>query len=109
MSYADLHREAMFAAADAHDALGLDVSQRIDVLSALKTVGVRVMVRPLRGVAGLYIPGVADRPGGVLISSLHPPARQRFTAAHELGHHWLGHTPSIDLHTEVLARGDGAP
>jgi hypothetical protein len=33
-------------------------------------------------------------------------ARQRFTAAHELGHFWLKHDASIDLQTEILARNE---
>ena len=104
MKWRDAQREGMFAAADAHDALRLDVTQRVDVYSALTRLDIAVMARPLRGVAGLFIPSSGDRGAGVLISSLHPPARQRFTAAHELGHHWLGHEASLDVGIELFAR-----
>ncbi len=106
MRWADAHREAMFAAADAHDTLNVEVTKRIDVFAILERLDLRVMVRPLRGVAGLYVPALGDRGGGVLVSSLHPLARQRFTAAHELGHHWLEHAPSIDLRTQILQRAE---
>jgi predicted secreted protein len=46
------------------------------------------------GLLGLY-----DRAGGsagILINSNHPLALQRFTAAHEYGHHVLGHDASSD-------------
>ena len=33
---------------------------------------------------------------GVLITTQRPQNQQRFTAAHELGHHYLGHNPSLD-------------
>lgn len=42
---------------------------------------------------GLYVPG---RPSRIVVSSLRPPGRQRYTTAHELGHHDYGHGASLD-------------
>ncbi len=104
MTWSEAHEEAMFAAADAHDELRLDATQRIDVFAAIEGLGLELLFRPLRNVSGLYVPGANRRDGGVLITSYHGLARQRFTAAHELGHHWLEHEASIDLETEILTR-----
>jgi hypothetical protein len=44
-----------------------------------------------------------DPSPGVLITTKRPSSVQRFTAAHELGHHHLGHKPSLDDET-ILRR-----
>lgn len=105
MTWREAHEEGMFAAADAHDQLRISTDRRIDVYKAIEDVGLTLLFRPLRGVAGLYAPPTPPSGGGILISALHPPSRQRFTAAHELGHFWLGHQPSIDQDVELLSRG----
>ncbi len=104
MNWREAHEEAMFAAAETHDELGLDATQRIDVFAVIEGLGLELLFRPLRGASGLYVPGPERNQGGVLVTSHHGLARQRFTAAHELGHYWLGHEASLDLETEILAR-----
>lgn len=94
----------MFAAADAHDELQLDMTRRIEVFDAIVGLGLELLFRPLRGVSGLYVPGLHRTDGGVLITSHHRVARQRFTAAHELAHFWLEHEASLDVETELLVR-----
>jgi Zn-dependent peptidase ImmA (M78 family) len=106
MNWREAHQEAMFAAADAHEELQLDTTHRIDVFAAIDGLGLELLFRPLRGASGLYVPGSNRTDGGVLINSHHRLARQRFTAAHELGHFWLEHEASLDLKTEVLARAE---
>lgn len=105
MTWREAHEEAMYAAAEAHDELGLDATNRIDVFGVIEGLKLDLLFRPLRGASGLYVP---DPPygGGVLVTSLHRLARQRFTAAHELAHFWLKHDASIDIHTEILARSE---
>lgn len=105
MTWREAHEEAMYAAAEAHDELGIDASNRIDVFAVIEGLELDLLFRPLRGASGLYVPAPPGR-GGVLVTSLHRLARQRFTAAHELGHFWLKHDASIDIHTEILARSD---
>jgi Zn-dependent peptidase ImmA (M78 family) len=105
-SWREAHQQAMFAAADAHDQLGIDADHRIDVFRIIEEVELALMFRPLRGVSGLYVPGPQRVGGGILVTSNHGLARQRFTAAHELGHFWLNHGGSIDVATEVLGRDE---
>lgn len=44
---------------------------------------------------GLYVRGEGE-PSLIIVSSLRPSGRQRFTCAHELGHHEFGHGTSLD-------------
>lgn len=98
----------MFAAAEAHEELGVDPRRQIDVFAAVRDAGLELLFRPLRGVSGLYVPTGRGIAAGVLVSSHHPLSRQRFTAAHELGHFWLDHEASIDPLTEIGLRATGA-
>jgi Zn-dependent peptidase ImmA (M78 family) len=109
MSWREAHEQAMFAAAEAHDRLEIDTEERIDVFAAIERIGLELVFRPLCGLSGLYVPAPRRAESGILVSANHPLARQRYTAAHELGHHWLGHDANLDLETERLARDAGAP
>ena len=85
-------------AARAHQDLGLRErwerdGARIDVFGAIDRSGLWLMLRPLEGLLGAYL--VRPAPG-VLVSTRRPPSVRRYTAAHELGHHRLGHRPSLD-------------
>lgn len=62
-----------------------DVAERLKVEVRLQNESPRM--------EGFYAPG---RPPRIFISSLRPPGRQRYTAAHELGHHEYGHGASLD-------------
>ncbi len=66
---------------------------RVDVFGAIDHFGLPLMFRPMEGLLGAYI--VRPAPG-VLVSTQRPLSVRRFTAAHELGHHRLGHGPSVD-------------
>ncbi|QEH79838.1 ImmA/IrrE family metallo-endopeptidase [Sphingomonas sp. C8-2] len=67
--------------------------ERVDIFDALAWLDVRVVFKPLDGLLGAYIRG--DQPG-VMISTKRPLSVQRFTAAHELGHAFMAHEPSLD-------------
>lgn len=55
---------------------------------------------------GLYVRGEGG-PSIIIVSSLRPSGRQRFTCAHELGHHEFGHGTSLDqLETDSEPRFD---
>lgn len=95
----------MFVAAEAHEDMAIDTGREIDVFAAVESLGLELLFRPLAGAAGLYIGPDAQRPGGVLINSRHRRARQRYTGGHELGHHLMGHSPSL----EPEDRGTGGP
>jgi len=58
------------------------------------------MFQPLDKLLGAYFPGDEN---GVLITTRRPLPIQRFTAAHELGHLYLQHEPSLD-DEEILRR-----
>lgn len=97
-------------AAELHAELGLREKLKgggrpIDVLAALRTFDITVLFRPLEGLLGAYVP--TPRSAGVLVTTLRDHHVQRFTAAHELGHHVLGHrTVSLDKNVGFVARGE---
>ncbi|RYF48696.1 MAG: ImmA/IrrE family metallo-endopeptidase [Cytophagaceae bacterium] len=66
---------------------------RIDVFGAIAKLGATLMFQPLDKLLGAYVPD--DEPG-ILISTKRPLPVQRFTGAHELGHLYLRHEPSLD-------------
>jgi Zn-dependent peptidase ImmA (M78 family)/predicted secreted protein len=97
-SRADAIRNGMLQAARIlreHDltesTLGND--RRIDVFEVARLVGLEIMLQPLDGLLGAYLRSPTT---GALVSTERPHSIQRFTAAHELGHHVLGHDPSLD-------------
>jgi IrrE N-terminal-like domain len=103
------HGAAMIAAAQAHEALAVPVDEYIDVFGALRRAGVEVMGQELGGLLGLYV----DRPDGVpgcLVNTGLEEVGMRHTAAHELGHHRMGHGTSIDHQEQSSGRwGEGWP
>jgi Zn-dependent peptidase ImmA (M78 family)/predicted secreted protein len=106
LSWATIHLSAYREATRVHRELGINLTERIDPFSALSALGVVVMRRPLRGVAGLYIPSMSpdELAPGAMVNVLHPVSKQRFTAAHELGHHRRDKEAVVDQDTEWLAR-----
>jgi Zn-dependent peptidase ImmA (M78 family) len=66
---------------------------RIDVFGAIAKLGATLMFQPLDKLLGAYLP--ADE-AGVLITTKRPLPVQRFTGAHELGHLYMRHEPSLD-------------
>jgi Zn-dependent peptidase ImmA (M78 family) len=92
----------MFTVAELHDDLSVDCSQRIDVFSCIRQLGIQLMFRPLNRCAGIYVPG-ADGTPGILIHWGHPAALQRYSASHELGHHVFNHGHQFDR-GEVVPR-----
>jgi Zn-dependent peptidase ImmA (M78 family) len=66
---------------------------RIDVFGAIAKLGATLMFQPLDKLLGAYLPGDEF---GVLITTKRPLPVQRFTGAHELGHLYMHHEPSLD-------------
>lgn len=113
LSWADAHRVANIAAAQAHHDLGVDpAAPPIDVAAALAADGVLLMWRPMPRLFGAYLNSPGARPG-VLVNSAIPVGARRHTAAHELGHHRLRHSATIDdgacLHLDPLETEAGYP
>ncbi len=63
----------------------------ISVYRALAYFGIRVRMTALNGISGAFIPEAPNRVAGVLVNSNQPADRQRYSAAHELGHYVLAH------------------
>ena len=73
----------------------------IDVFDIIHQENVCLCFGKLDKLHGAYLPS-KNKKEGVLINSSHPLQLQRFTAAHELGHHVMKHKPSLD--TDILRR-----
>ena len=105
MARRDAILEGAQAAARVHDQLRIrqtveTTGSAIDVFSALLSLHVALLFRPLDGLLGACLPGPNP---GVIISTQRPLRVQRFTGAHELGHVALGHEVSFDGE-EILER-----
>ena len=105
-SRADAIRRAALAAARLQQRLGLEdrVTEgqgRIDIFDVVSKLDIPLMFRPLDGLLGAYL--VKPTPG-MIVTTRRPLSVQRFTAAHELGHHILGHATSLDDEA-IIGRG----
>lgn len=100
MDWAAAHREGMLAAFQAQADLGLDTFERVDVFEAMASDDLRLFFRALSTAAALYVPAPFGGPAGAIVNALHPLAMQRYSAAHEYGHHLLGHGEQIDRESE---------
>ena len=92
-------RSAAAYALEARQKLDVPMQEPVDIYDAIRRSSLWLMFQPLEGLFGLYerTPAAA----GVVINVKVHPALQRFTAAHELGHHVLGHTRSLDPETHI--------
>lgn len=109
MSWNSAHGAAMIAAAQAHEALGTGSDGYLDVFGALRRAGVEVVGRRLGSLLGLYVDRFAGGPACLLNTGLEEVS-MRHTAAHELGHHRMGHGTSIDHEEQSSGRwGEGWP
>jgi len=102
-------REAIAAARTARAEFGLGLEGPVHDLLVIveETAKLPVMVLRLgNGVAGAYMR--RHEQSFVFLDGSEDVARQRFTLAHELGHHRLGHGSVVDG-IEVLETGGGDP
>ena len=108
MNRAKIIIESAVAARRTLQAHGVDLTRRINVFELLAAEGLVVAFRPLPRLAGAYLPDAGPKPG-VMINSNHPVSKQRYTAAHELGHHRLGHGESLDAETGFGSADNARP
>lgn len=104
--FAGAIRRATLEAARLHRDLGIQAkvargSGRVDVYDAIARLNVALFFTHLDGLLGVYL---REPSPGVLVTTERPQSQQRFTAAHELGHHYLGHRPSLDREEDMLRR-----
>jgi Zn-dependent peptidase ImmA (M78 family) len=94
--------EAIAEARVARQQLGLGLDQPVhDILRVVEETQ-RIPVAVLRlgeGVAGAYV--VRRSQPFIFLNGAQPVPRQRFTLAHELGHHRLGHAAVVDGVQEI--------
>lgn len=95
----DLSRAQSVATMEAtrlHFALETQFDSPVDVLGIAKSLDLVLMMQPLDNLLGFYV----RRPeaAGIVINSRVPESLQRFTLAHEIGHHVLGHEGTADDH-----------
>lgn len=106
LSWPQAHRLAHIEATKARAKLDVDpAAGRVDVFQAIGRAGVALIWRHLPTVFGAYINEQGARPG-ILVNNGLPPAARRYTGGHELGHHWLKHTTSIDDDSTIVLTGD---
>ena len=105
----DDERHGSAAALAARERLGVGVDGPIpDILAVVEGTGrIPVTILPLASeVAGAY--GRKQDHAFIFVNSAHSTVRQRFTLAHEFGHHALRHRGSFDRVAD-LAAGAGSP
>jgi len=83
----ELHRQALRAAMRQRVSLGYRLEQPICIFELISRVGLETRFVPAPSLEGVYSPEDL----AIVLSSLRPSGRQRFTAAHELGHHVFRH------------------
>jgi Zn-dependent peptidase ImmA (M78 family)/predicted secreted protein len=86
--------------------IGWDQREPIDVFAFVAALDITLMFRSFARLAGAYLPGTRSAPPIITVNEQHPLPRQRYSAAHELGHHFDKGEAVTDIDTEFLARGD---
>jgi Zn-dependent peptidase ImmA (M78 family) len=85
--------KASMEATRLHKRLDTPLSQPVDVFLLAQRLGLWLAAQPLDSY-GFYL-----RQGdiaGIVVNSRHPESLQRYTCAHEIGHHVLGHESHAD-------------
>ena len=100
MNRRDLEREAVLAAEYVLAEAGIAPGDRVPVFDLIEDRGIWLSFEP--GLDRLL--GVYQRIGnasGIAINTARPMTLQRYTAAHELGHHELGHESRFDAEATI--------
>jgi hypothetical protein len=88
-------------ASQLHSELDVDLDSPIDIFGLIQRLSIVLAFDDLGTTSGLYLPPTSQqRIPGILLNSRHPRSRQRYTAAHELGHHVFQHRVEIDADLE---------
>jgi Zn-dependent peptidase ImmA (M78 family)/predicted secreted protein len=95
-------RQGVRAAQQEHQRLETEFHTRVEIFDVIEEARIWLFFRRMRGLYGAY-----QRYGettGIIINALHPLSLQRYTAAHEYGHHVLGHEASVDDEHLIFSR-----
>jgi len=85
---------ASMQAARLHQTLQTPYDRPVDVFMLAQRLGLWLVAQPLEKAFGFYLR--EEHAAGMVLNSGHPETLQRFTCAHEIGHHVLGHTSHTD-------------
>lgn len=96
----DLARSGAKRALQVRAQEGISSSDPCDVYELIHRMGVDLQFCDIPSLEGVYLDEREAR--RICVSSHRPWGRQRFTAAHELGHHLFGHGTRVD---DVVDRG----
>lgn len=83
----------------------VDDTVPVPIFAIIARLGIEVRFTALETLAGATIRGDDVHPDGVLINSDQPSERQRYSAAHELGHLALKHEPTTAQNTIISPLG----
>lgn len=84
--------DVLAAAARLRDELRLPDDEPVDIFDAIRDVGVWLIFQPMDKLLGATLSAGA---GGIMVTTQRDVSMQRFTAAHELGHHTLHRNENI--------------
>jgi Zn-dependent peptidase ImmA (M78 family)/predicted secreted protein len=100
-----VRREAVLQAELLLAEFDIGPADRIRIFDFIEDQRIWLTFEPLDRLYGWY-QRVGDA-AGVVINASHPAPLQRFTAAHELGHHVLGHAYCLDDEQTIIDGGQG--
>jgi Zn-dependent peptidase ImmA (M78 family) len=95
-------REGIRAAQREHQRIGTEFTRRVQIFDVIEDERIWLLFQRLRNLYGAY--ERYDVAAGIIVNSQHPLTLQRYTAAHEYGHHALGHAASADDETRIYRR-----
>ena len=95
MNRSHLHREAVLAAEYVLAEINIVPGERVPIFDLIEDRGIWLSFEMgLERLLGIY--QRTENVAGIAINAARPISLQRFTAAHELGHHELGHESQVD-------------
>ena len=105
MNLGQLRREAVLAAEYVLAEIDVPIGDRIPVFDLIEDKGIWLSFEgDLDRLLGIY-QQIGDV-SGIAVNVARPMSLQRFTAAHELGHHELGHESHVDDDATILDPSD---
>jgi IrrE N-terminal-like domain len=90
----ELYRSAAKTALQVRTRAGYSLSRPCNVYALIAGINTELQFTAIPTLEGMYLEDDGTR--RICVSGLRPPGRQRFTAAHELGHESLGHGTKLD-------------
>ena len=102
--YDKARRDGIRAAQQQHQRMASTMRERVDVFGAIQEERIWLFFNRLGNLFGAYKRDGAT--AGIVINAQHPLSLQRFTGAHEFGHHVLGHQASADDEDRIYSRSN---